>query len=109
MRALLRFFSLAALLLVLYALLSVLRLAAAPAAQAREVALARERSRGAAGAGPRPARRDDDDAPALYTYRVVQSYPHDRTSFTQGLVVRYDTRSPPLACLWGAYLPPALR
>ena len=30
--------------------------------------------------------------PTLYTYRVVRSYPHDSTCFTQGLVVRPGSR-----------------
>ena len=33
------------------------------------------------GAGP-------DEKPALYGYQVVRSYPHDRSAFTQGLIVR---------------------
>ena len=82
MRALVRFALFAALLFVAYTALAAPRLAP----QAAEVARARERA--AAAPLPQPARVRSDGAPALYTYRVVKSYPHDRTCFTQGLVVR---------------------
>jgi len=36
-----------------------------------------------------PQRRGGSTAkPELYGYQVVRSYPHDRTAFTQGLIVR---------------------
>ena len=92
MRALVRFALFAALLFVAYTALAAPRLAP----QAAEVARARERA--AAAPLPQPARVRSDGAPALYTYRVVKSYPHDRTCFTQGLVVRlsYSLFVPPL-------------
>ena len=91
MRALVRFASAALLLFVLYTLAFASPRLAAPA-QVAEVSRARERAAPLPLQHPRPPKRGEEDAPALYTYRVVNSYPHDRTCFTQGLVVR----APPL-------------
>ena len=61
------------------------RAAASVAAQEVDVLGASERG------GPRlqsaAAAPPEDTQPQLYTYRVVHAYPHDRGSFTQGLVV----------------------
>ena len=91
MRALVRFACAALLLFVVYTFALAAPRLAAPA-QAAEVSRARERRAVAPLQHPLPPARGEDDAPELYTYRVVASYPHDRTCFTQGLVVR----APPL-------------
>jgi glutamine cyclotransferase/predicted small secreted protein len=64
--------------------------AAQMAATAEMAAGAREAQSEAAAAAPLPpdAHQTQLVAPTLYTYRVRNIYPHDPTSFTQGLIVR---------------------
>ena len=48
-------------------------------------ACAQQPAPAAAEAGNNNAQAAADPAPAIYSYRIVHTYPHDRNAFTQGL------------------------